>query len=80
MDDLVEYHARRNLYVHNGGVVNSRYLEAVRDIQTAVGDRLEITSEYWTEGPAHVNQRRHTCPRSLGPKVWSQSPPLRHLT
>lgn len=49
LDELVEYHARRNLYVHNGGFVNSRYLDAVTDSAAAIGERLEMTQEYWTE-------------------------------
>ena len=41
LDELVEYHARRNLYVHNGDFVYSRYLDAVSDSTAAMGERLE---------------------------------------
>lgn len=48
-DELVEIYQRRNLLVHNGGVVNSIYLtkvpEKLRD-GVKIGDELEITKEY----------------------------------
>ena len=73
MDDLVEYHARRNLYVHNSGVVNSRYWEAVRGSQASAGDRLKITSEYWGEvhralSSVATHVRDHLT-RKFGPKL-----------
>lgn len=48
-DELIEIYQRRNLLVHNGGIVNSIYLtkvpERLRD-NIKIGDELEITKEY----------------------------------
>ncbi|MEC7262921.1 MAG: hypothetical protein VXW38_04210, partial [Bacteroidota bacterium] len=49
MDDLIEIYQRRNLFVHNGGVVNSIYLSKVKkelreDIQ--INDQLEVDKAY----------------------------------
>jgi len=48
-DDLVEISQRRNLLVHNGGIVNSIYLRNVHSKYTQgveVGDKIEISREY----------------------------------
>ncbi len=49
MDELIEIYQRRNLFVHNGGVVNSIYISKVKeslrkDVQ--VGDVLLVEKEY----------------------------------
>lgn len=49
MDELIEIYQRRNLFVHNGGVVNSIYISKVKenlrkDVQ--VGDKLIVEKEY----------------------------------
>ncbi|WP_228238081.1 hypothetical protein [Allomuricauda sp. M10] len=48
-DELIEIYQRRNLLVHNGGVVNSIYLtkvpESLRE-NVKIGDELEVTKEY----------------------------------
>jgi len=48
-DELVETYQRRNLLVHNGGVVNSIYLSKVNDTlldDIKIGDRLTVDEEY----------------------------------
>ncbi len=49
LDQLAEFHARRNLYVHNGGVVNAKYRDTVPEPHVSVGQRLQITNDYWNE-------------------------------
>lgn len=49
LDELIEIYQRRNLLVHNGGVVNSIYLNKVRlDLRKDVkqGETLNVTKEY----------------------------------
>lgn len=49
LDDLVEIFQRRNLLVHNGGVVNSIYLSKVSRSHTkgkSLGDRLAVEGAY----------------------------------
>lgn len=48
-DELLEVYQRRNLLVHNGGIVNSIYISKVpeelrKDLK--IGDKLTITSDY----------------------------------
>jgi hypothetical protein len=48
-DELLEVYQRRNLVVHNGGIINSIYLSKVTDDlrkKYKIGDRLTITAEY----------------------------------
>lgn len=48
-DDIIEIFQRRNLYVHNGGIVNSIYISKVnkqKNTEIKVGDMLEIDKEY----------------------------------
>lgn len=48
-DELIEIYQRRNVFVHNGGVVNSIYFAKVsKDLRKDVniGDELEVTKEY----------------------------------
>ena len=48
-DDLVEIRARRNLFVHNNGVVNEIYREAAPSTKSTIGRRLSIDDGYFTE-------------------------------
>lgn len=47
-DDLVEVYQRRNLLVHNGGIINSIYISKVsgpyKDL--TIGDKIKIDKEY----------------------------------
>lgn len=48
-DDLMEVYQRRNLVVHNGGIINSIYISKVSESAREshkIGDKLKITSEY----------------------------------
>lgn len=48
-DELQEIYQRRNLLVHNGGIVNSIYISKVADEakkEIKIGDRLTITADY----------------------------------
>lgn len=49
MDELIEVYQRRNLFVHNGGVVNSIYLSKVKENQrnnVSLDDKLSVDKEY----------------------------------
>ncbi|OBX22192.1 MULTISPECIES: hypothetical protein [Bizionia] len=49
MDELIEIYQRRNLFVHNGGVVNSIYISKVKESlrkNIDVGDQLEVDKNY----------------------------------
>lgn len=43
---LSEIYARRNIIVHNSGIVNPSYLAAVPDSGQKLGDRLSVNEEY----------------------------------
>lgn len=45
-DELVEIYQRRNLFVHNGGVVNSIYLSKVPNSKNSIGDILSVEEDY----------------------------------
>lgn len=45
-NELIEIYQRRNLFVHNGGVVNSIYLSKVSDSKYSIGDQLNVTDNY----------------------------------
>lgn len=45
---LVEVAARRNLYVHNAGIVNATYRQLVPWADVSDGDRLPSDASYWT--------------------------------
>jgi hypothetical protein len=47
VDELVEVTARRNLLVHNAGIVNSVYLDTVPVASVSLGDRLVVDESYW---------------------------------
>ena len=44
---IFELSARRNLFVHNNGVVNSIYHQVVSEPHYDIGYRLEVDNEYW---------------------------------
>lgn len=46
---LIEIRARRNLLVHNNGIVNDMYMETVKYTTYSLGDRVELTFDYWNE-------------------------------
>ncbi|SFC85085.1 hypothetical protein [Algibacter pectinivorans] len=49
MDELIEVYQRRNLFVHNGGTVNSIYLSKVHETQRkgiSLNDKLSVNKEY----------------------------------
>ena len=46
---LVEIRARRNLLVHNNGVVDEIYMEAIKHTTYNLGEHVEITFDYWNE-------------------------------
>tara|TARA_A100000171_G_C2126725_1_gene144004 strand:- start:713 stop:2011 length:1299 start_codon:yes stop_codon:yes gene_type:complete len=45
-DELIEIYQRRNLFVHNGGVVNSIYLSKVTNSNNIIGDVLSVDEDY----------------------------------
>jgi hypothetical protein len=47
LDDLAEIRATRNLLVHNNGIVNSIYLDAVRNPKYSLGERVTTDLGYW---------------------------------
>jgi hypothetical protein len=49
MDELIEVYQRRNLFVHNGGIVNSIYLSKVNEKERngiSLNDKLTVDKEY----------------------------------
>ena len=52
---LAEIRARRNLLVHNNGVVNETYLRVIDQTPYSVGETIEITFEYWKESQKHLD-------------------------
>lgn len=44
-----EYFARRNLYVHNDGVVNDEYQRRIKDSKYQIDDILEISPQYFQD-------------------------------
>ena len=46
MKELAELYARRNIWVHNSGYVNSSYLALVPDSTYPIGEKLLVTQEY----------------------------------
>jgi hypothetical protein len=52
---LIEIRARRNLLVHNNGVANDIYMEAVKHTTYNLGERVEITFDYWNECKERLN-------------------------
>jgi hypothetical protein len=49
MDELIEIYQRRNLFVHNGGVVNSIYISKVKENlrqEIEIGEKLSVDKQY----------------------------------
>lgn len=49
MDELIEIYQRRNLFVHNGGVVNSIYISKVNENLRkgiGIGEKLSVNKQY----------------------------------
>ena len=49
MDELIEIYQRRNLFVHNGGIVNSIYISKVKEKlrkNIEIGEKLSVEKEY----------------------------------
>lgn len=55
IDVLTEIRARRNLLVHNNGVVNKLYLDTVRSSPFREGEVLNVEYKYWEESRRHVD-------------------------
>lgn len=49
IDKLKEINARRNIYVHNGGKVDRKYLREIKDTTVRVNTVLKIDSDYLKE-------------------------------
>jgi hypothetical protein len=47
LEDLREVMARRNVLVHNAGIVNERYRAAVPDSPLPLGERADVDADYW---------------------------------
>lgn len=54
-DTLTEIHARRNLFVHNSGIVNSIYTSLVPVSEFAIGTKAVITAAYWDVATEQLN-------------------------
>jgi hypothetical protein len=52
---LAEIRARRNLLVHNNGVVNKLYLDAAPSPPPREGEVLNVSYEYWEESQKNLN-------------------------
>jgi hypothetical protein len=48
-EDVIEMYARRNVLLHNRGIVNEAYLELAPHTDAKRGERLDTTVDYWTE-------------------------------
>jgi hypothetical protein len=46
---MVELNARRNILVHNNGIVNQLYLNAVPNSTLVVGERIIVDGTYWSD-------------------------------
>ncbi|BCL33896.1 hypothetical protein NSMS1_03430 [Nostoc sp. MS1] len=62
---LIEIRARRNLLVHNNGVVNDIYIEAVKQTKYNLGDRVEITFDYWNKCKERLNSVANFVHKSI---------------
>lgn len=56
LNELIEIYQRRNLFVHNGGVVNSIYHSKVNQTESSIGEKLTVTRDYLDNaiGKIHV--------------------------
>lgn len=46
MSQFKEIFLRRNLFVHNDGIVNKRYLDSSKDTKHSIGDTINISDDY----------------------------------
>jgi hypothetical protein len=53
---LIEICQRRNLFVHNGGVVNKIYLNKVADTKIEIGQQINVSQEYLDEAIARFER------------------------
>lgn len=70
---LVEIAARRNLLVHNAGVVNRIYLDAVPNAEPGLGQRLDVDEEYWSRAFEHISKVVNAIDRQLRAKFGRPS-------
>lgn len=70
-NELIEIYQRRNLLVHNGGIVNSIYLtkvpEALRE-NIKIGDELEITKDYLEDSICKI----HLVFTLIASEIWKK--------
>ncbi len=52
---LIEIRARRNLLVHNNGIVNDKYMETVKNTTYNLGESVEISFDYWNGCKKQLN-------------------------
>lgn len=74
IDELIEIYQRRNLFVHNGGIVNSIYLSKVdkkfrKNISS--GDKLIVDKEYLDQTICHL-QKTFIL---IGAELWKKLSP-----
>ena len=55
VEQLVEISARRNLLVHNNGVVNGIYVTLVPGTTTRLGERINSDDSYWEDACAVID-------------------------
>jgi hypothetical protein len=72
--DLIEVAARRNLLVHNAGIVNNLYAVAVPGSSAALGDRLGVEADYWTNAIELLTAAVSAIDRGLRDK-FAPAPP-----
>jgi len=75
--DLEELYATRNLLVHNGGVVNRKYLSLVRGSGLRVGDVRPVDDDYVRGAIATVQRVGEYLYRSLVSRYTDEDPEAR---
>lgn len=75
--DLDELYATRNLLVHNGGIVNNKYLQIVRGSTLRVGEPRPIDEEYVRAAIATVQVNGECLYRALMSRYTGTSPEAR---
>ena len=73
-DDLTEVFQRRNLLVHNGGIINSIYLSKVADKfkqDISIGDKI-VVNEHYLE---HAINKYHVSFTLIACEVWKKISP-----
>lgn len=71
---MIESCQRRNLYVHNGGVVNSIYLKNcsfLKDVDYSVGDKLNTDLDYINETISTFEK----CFTLIASELWKKNEP-----